>query len=1179
MFPHIFRQKSLLLILALVGIIAGAVFFGSSDQASTEPQPDERAEAETAAQPPEARAKPRSSETAEVEAPERSAHQAHAAGEECAHCEAEPKQKSSDPLLVTNPANDSIFKKLSSLDTPTVSRDVFAFLEGAQVGERASFEVAGETFSGSVSLSVEEHPVAKTYGMNLEDPEARLLVTTDAHGNMMAEIFFVDDSRILLMEDVDSRVESASGSTEPQLGVEQATVADRICGPADMVFTRSGFRSVSGATLLAEPANSKEYAPLDGEVAVVSLESSPEAQFVVYLDFGGEFVSGTPWNMAGDITAQPHPRADDSQFVTTVWKRVVEDFAPFDLNITTDRTVFERAASTERLQVIITPTDDAAPGAGGVAFLDSFRTVSPIVWVFNLEEYACASTISHEAGHSFGLTHDGKGSLTEYYFGHNSTYTPGWGPIMGAPFGDGFYDEVDQWSKGEYAGANNQEDDIAIIGNADNGFGFVEDDFGDTFDGGNTGSFTVTGTNVVSASGLISTSSDIDIFQLNISAGDIRFRVSPTDVESIFTDIGSETSGANLAVDAKLLDNTGAVVAEGVPDGSNQLGSVIETSVMTSGIYFISVEGAGRGDADGGFTDYASLGAYSIRGELALPPLLVLGPGPGKQDRPIFNSAATISTDNGTDFGFNTTSAVKTRDFLLENTSSSVNISNLSVSLDSGAHFSISAQPTSSIIPGGFAEVSIDYDPSTIGPHIDTVIVSYDFAGRSETFEFVVGGMATVNANEDNYEDNDDSIDAYGLSTHENVWLSDLLGYGFFLSDPTDFYSFQIEPGDDLITISTANIGGGNIEFEVFYLSPANNPVSLFASSAINDEMRFLIPDELNADRFYVRVKTFDDASKRNAYDLKWTAVDFNVGDEDLYEDNNTLETAYELRNQGLLSEDSGLGVSNDEDWYKITIPQDPFARMLRVEAIFEHEEGDIDIQLFREGVLRGFSNSETDNESITDSSQIDFDEFAEPFTYAPAGNNIVLGVEPGDYHVLVTGDFAGNTYDLRIETEQDDAYEEIAPGVENDVQENAYDLGEEIIGAQLSQINGLGVVAAYPENATQEEFISEPDQDWFVFDLPSDEVVESVRLNYESIAGGLTSLLSFAVFDQSGAPLASTDDGSSDPGELIVARPESERLWVRVGTQGPITYLTGYDFSVNVSAEPPFIEEPIEDN
>ena len=68
-----------------------------------------------------------------------------------------------------------------------------------------------------------------------------------------------------------------------------------------------------------------------------------------------------------------------------------------------------------------------------------------------------AEAASHELGHNLYLAHDGTSS-TGYYTGHGSAPVK-WAPIMGV----GYYSDVTEWSKGEYAGANNQEDDLQKI--------------------------------------------------------------------------------------------------------------------------------------------------------------------------------------------------------------------------------------------------------------------------------------------------------------------------------------------------------------------------------------------------------------------------------------------------------------------------------------------------------------------------------------------------------------------------------------------------------------------------------------------------------------------------------------------------------------------------------------------
>ncbi|WP_169314586.1 zinc-dependent metalloprotease family protein [Thiothrix nivea] len=156
--------------------------------------------------------------------------------------------------------------------------------------------------------------------------------------------------------------------------------------------------------------------------------------------------------------------------IAEIWRRISEDYAPFDVDVTT-----EAPASFGPTvgRILITRDSDAsgqpmpAQGAGGVAYVNVWGIsnyhsyYSPaLVYYNNLgggrPDYV-SEAASHEMGHNMGLSHDGT-STASYYGGHGSGFTS-WGPIMGT----GYNRNVSQWSKGEYADANQQQDDVAII--------------------------------------------------------------------------------------------------------------------------------------------------------------------------------------------------------------------------------------------------------------------------------------------------------------------------------------------------------------------------------------------------------------------------------------------------------------------------------------------------------------------------------------------------------------------------------------------------------------------------------------------------------------------------------------------------------------------------------------------
>ncbi|WP_271768065.1 Ig-like domain-containing protein [Aquimarina algiphila] len=332
----------------------------------------------------------------------------------------------------------------------------------------------------------------------------------------------------------------------------------------------------------------------------LQLESLPGATGVIYLDFDGELVSGTSWLGGATIDAQS-PNFSDEKIIE-IWKIMAEDFRPFNLNITTRRDLFEAAPRNRRMMCIFTPTTDAAPGSGGVAYLNSFsRNNDNPCWVYNLGTRSAGETGSHEVGHTLGLSHDGQGS-TEYYNGHGQ-----WSPIMGwsasRPIG--------QWSAGEYNGATSSQDDIAIIANTRNGIGFQNDDHGDDITNATPLRTSPAGdVNTDQNFGLISTREDKDVFSFVIETGNVSFSFRP------------DPDYPNLNIQARILNELGQEVLSSDPSGLSA--SINEN--LTEGIYYIEIDGVGEGNPNNGYSDYASLGNYTISGSYILgddnqPPL------------------------------------------------------------------------------------------------------------------------------------------------------------------------------------------------------------------------------------------------------------------------------------------------------------------------------------------------------------------------------------------------------------------------------------------------------------------------------------------------------------------------------------------------------------------------------
>ena len=346
-----------------------------------------------------------------------------------------------------------------------------------------------------------------------------------------------------------------------------------------------------------EPAASP---PLGAIEAPPVLSSRPEATAVLYLDFDGETVTDPSWNGGNTVVAEASPLT--SAQIIEVWHRVKEDFWPFAIDVTTDVNRYHNAPVGRRMRCIITPTDTAYPGVGGVAYVNSFSRAGALFsstipcWVFNRGVVGIAEAVSHELGHTLGLLHDGRTSPAEvYYYGHGIGPV-GWAPIMGV----GYYQPVVQWSKGEYLYANNQEDDLAIIGRAQNGFGFVPDDAGDTRD---SAVLLNAPEGQVNQVGVISSDSDVDYYLLLLSSsGLLSLSAKPASV------------APNLDILIELQDSTGAVLAASNPDLEFGAGIVRN---LEPGTYYLKVQGTGRGDVLGdGYSSYGSIGHYSLTGTL-----------------------------------------------------------------------------------------------------------------------------------------------------------------------------------------------------------------------------------------------------------------------------------------------------------------------------------------------------------------------------------------------------------------------------------------------------------------------------------------------------------------------------------------------------------------------------------
>ena len=385
-------------------------------------------------------------------------------------------------------------------------------------------------------------------------------------------------------------------------------------------------------------------------VVVPALDSLPSATAVLYIDFDGETVTDPSWNGGQTIVALPAVMGGQPitpQQITDVWAAVAEDFAPFNVSVTTIASRYANAPLARRMRCIQTPSNDAAPTAGGVAYLNSFSLSGSFssdipCWSFNSGNVNnMAMTISHELGHTVGLRHDGLGAPLgnqEYYGGHGTNPT-GWGAIMGAPFEM----RVTQWSKGEYYAANNTEDDLAVITRPEN-FPFRTDEAGGTRATAKNVSDLLLGQ--LNESGILSDSGDVDTYRFTTAGGAVQIQgLAPALPE------------ANIDIKLRLLNASGAEVA--VSDPAQSLFAGINAN-LPAGEYFIEVTGSSWGTPLSatdtlGWTAYGSRGQYLVAG--SFPPLPALPvftlqpqspPSPILEGRSVTFNAAAISNVRAT---------------------------------------------------------------------------------------------------------------------------------------------------------------------------------------------------------------------------------------------------------------------------------------------------------------------------------------------------------------------------------------------------------------------------------------------------------------------------------------------------------------------------------------------------
>ena len=349
-----------------------------------------------------------------------------------------------------------------------------------------------------------------------------------------------------------------------------------------------------------------------------TLHSRPGSNRVIYIDFNGELVTGTAWNTYynsnADIVAPgfdtdgaPSTFSDNElAIVQNVWSRVAEDYAAFGIDVTTedpglaaiDRTSTGDSSYGTRVLVTNDSVIFNACACAGIAYVGVFdmsgthQYYQP-AFAFQRGTGANAKVIgevvAHEAGHTLGLSHDGTASVA-YYAGQGS-----WAPIMGTSYNR----PISQWSRGEYSGANNTEDDLAVM--QTHGATLRADDVSSTR---TTAMALQSG---VAFTGFIGTAADVDWFSIP-AAGQLN----------VVATVAAISPDLDLRVE--VYDSSGAMIASADPaaatvtgDSATGLSVNMTADLPAPATYYVKLDGIGSGDpATNGYSDYASIGNYNV---------------------------------------------------------------------------------------------------------------------------------------------------------------------------------------------------------------------------------------------------------------------------------------------------------------------------------------------------------------------------------------------------------------------------------------------------------------------------------------------------------------------------------------------------------------------------------------
>lgn len=322
---------------------------------------------------------------------------------------------------------------------------------------------------------------------------------------------------------------------------------------------------------------------------VTKLQSKPGSPYVFFLDTTDVMSGSTPLN---GVSKENMFRA---------WQSVADQYSMLQLNVTTDKAVYNAAktANVLRTGIIHFYNQDGRSNAP----LHSFGTTAAGTLYRNPSSgwdygYGIGMTGAHEVGHQMGMNHDHGGTGGEYFEGIAAFQ---WGPIMGNYWmGGSWPNQLFTWSKGEYNTATNFEDDLKIM-NVDEGVPYVNDD------NPTSKALSISSTGAIDPSlnfGQIERTTDTDTFTFTLAqSGTLNLLIDPIEYLRM------------LDVDATIYNSANAVVARSNKPVHRSAEFV--NLALPAGSYRLVIRGGAEGTPQNGFSNYSSLGYYAMKGTLS----------------------------------------------------------------------------------------------------------------------------------------------------------------------------------------------------------------------------------------------------------------------------------------------------------------------------------------------------------------------------------------------------------------------------------------------------------------------------------------------------------------------------------------------------------------------------------